>query len=403
MTMNVCRRWSTSGWLWVVALLALPNCALPVSGIGEPPDPDFPKTSAVFCDIEVKRECVINESDANVLNAIRLNAAAVALTTGDSRTFVLDESETARGLCDGKPQLVTMLNPFPKGEMVCLKCGLIGAPPAKYADVNAVCKARCLFNVGDFVPLPPDPPKYCTEHARASTNTLLNTCFSPACTVGGSPILDGPLAFVDPRLTPVPVKWRDGFNAAAIGAGNDLTRTLPSPPGPPGTGPFDAGAVSEQWITKGDAYVEFSANENTSSHILGLTVVPDGCAFPCTDTDPDYPGIAFALSLNFDKRLYIIESGDVLPGPGPNGSARMDEYAAGERFRISLRDNSNGTAEVKYSKVAPGCLPGNVCAEEEIFSHTASIPTYRFRVDTAFRESPATLTDVRVVFIKPQQ
>jgi hypothetical protein len=85
---------------------------------------------------------------------------------------------------------------------------------------------------------------------------------------------------------------------------------------------------------------------------------------------------------------------------GPDIGGSFGTYTAGERFRVSVRDNSNGTAVVTYSRLPAPCTPGLACAETLIFTHTGSIPQYPFRVDTAFREFPATLTDVRVVRIK---
>ena len=76
-------RWLSVGWFWPLALLALPNCALPVGGIG--PDVQFdpgpePRTSAIMCDIPQVPTTVPNcASPTDIGYGISFAHAAVAL------------------------------------------------------------------------------------------------------------------------------------------------------------------------------------------------------------------------------------------------------------------------------------------------------------------------------------
>src|SRR3989442_718539 len=84
------------GWLWVVALLALPDCTFTHGAV-----PSVPTTTAVFCDIEKPlfgRHCA---SDDERTRGIRQEAAAVALNTGATLDVSLDESLTALTACSG--------------------------------------------------------------------------------------------------------------------------------------------------------------------------------------------------------------------------------------------------------------------------------------------------------------
>jgi hypothetical protein len=72
----------------------------------------------------------------------------------------------------------------------------------------------------------------------------------------------------------------------------------------------------------------------------------------------------------------------------------------GERFRVSVRDNSDGTASVTYVRITGTCVPGTPCNENVILTRSGGPAHYPLRVDTAFRELNATLADVRVVRIQ---
>ena len=132
---------------------------------------------------------------------------------------------------------------------------------------------------------------------------------------------------------------------------------------------------------------------------VGFAEVPDSCLFPCTDSDPGFADIDFALSLNNNGRVYILEGGSLVPGPDLSQS--FGTYAAGERFRVRVRDNFNGTASVRYTRIVGACVPGNPCNESLIFERMAPVPAaYPLRAAAAFREQGATLANVSIVRIQ---
>ena len=382
--------WSDAGWLCLLAFMALPNCSFeagvaPARNLyqGTPPH-----TSAIYCDIEqvLGRHCATADDK---VNGIRLAAAAIALNTGQSSGIALDESPEARARCGGEPEAVTFHGAFPEGLATCVNCEIIGP---NYPTVNDACVVKCedVFSpVGPEVPPDPMVVAFCQERARASTNMVAaaapEMCFAGACSDGGMELPD----FADPRRQPEPVIWRDLVGVTANG--NELTRTAAP------TGNFDAGAASEQWITRGDAYVEFSAAQTTVSHVTGLAQLPSACPAPCPDGNPGLGDIDFAISLNVDGRFYVIENGLLITGPGTNGS--FGTYTAGERFRVTVHDNSDGTASVTYSRLTGACTPGLPCPQAVFYTHTGAAG-YPLRVDASFREAGATTNDVDVVRIR---
>jgi hypothetical protein len=376
--------WSTRDWLRIVAFLALPNCgftATPGPPLDEGPPPHI---SAVFCDIEDHRECA---SPTHKMMGIPLTSAAIALNQGTPSSVVgLDFSPAALAACPAEgAQAVIFATPFPDGMPVCLNCFQIGpAPPPPdpappYADPDKVCVAKCDENFGSN----------CTGRARASTNHPDNPdpCFVGAC-------LNGILRsdFVDPRRVPEPIVWQDLDGVSATG--NNLTRTRPA------TSQFDSGAVSAQWIRRGDAYVEFSTSTATVTQVLGLSEIPAGCSEPCPDPFADLNHIGFAILLNSEGRVHVVENGTIIQGPDPTFS--FGTYAAGERFRITLADNSTaaGDATVHYSRITGPCRPGIECPETVFYTHVGAPAHYPLRVDTTFFNPGATLTDVRTVRIQ---
>jgi len=377
------------GWFWPLVLLVLPNCSFQVNGLGPLPNLNagpLPHSSAIMCDIEKfqgpTRRCATAQ---DLANGIRLEEAAVALVTGQRNNVGLDFSPTAMGACGGQPQAIDFQGPFPDGFAVCLNCG--AAIPAFHADATAVCVAQCRDLITNAEgPAPPDPLAFCTANAHPSTNFPTSGCFDNACSDGGTLRSD----FVDPRQTPEAVVWRDTIGTSP--AGNSLQRTaLP-------TGTFDAGAVSTQWITHGTGFVEGEASENNKSHVIGLQNIPGACAFPCADSAPGIMDIDFAISLNLDGRFYILEGGILVSGPDINGS--FGTYTAGERFRIKVKDNFDGTAAVTYSRVNGPCVPGSPCPDTPIYAHVGPPAVYPVRVDTSFREQFATLANVNIVRIQ---
>jgi hypothetical protein len=387
------------GWYWVLGLLVLPNCTFNPGGLGPGPNlwpGSTPRADAIFCDIEkpLGRHCA---SDMEKVLGIRLSEAALALNTGRTSSIGLDYSADALSRCSGEPEAVEFQGAFPEGFSVCVNCGGV-VWTASYPDVNAACVARCedFFGTttsdGTIIPEnPPDPSvvSFCTAHAKASTSFPLDGCFAGACSEAGTLNAD----FVDPRRTPEPVFWRDLIGVATGGAdGNDLTRTAVT------TGAYDAGAVSSQWIGRGDGYLEFSVGTTTQRQVLGLSAIPSGCPSPCPDGDPNFTDIGFGIGLGLDARYYVLESGVTIAGPDVGLS--FGTYSAGERFRVSLKDNDNGTATVTYSRLVGACTPGTMCNEVVFYTHTGAPATYPLRADASLFEQTATLSDVRLVRIK---
>src|SRR6185503_15036299 len=103
--------------------------------------------------------------------------------------------------------------------------------------------------------------QYCSEKAHASINT--SGCVDDACTDEGAIRTD----FVDPRRKLEPVEWGDLVGTAAGGTDNNtLTRTAATGEPPM----FDAGAASQQTVTTGDAWVEFTVVATDKTRAVGF-------------------------------------------------------------------------------------------------------------------------------------
>ena len=391
-------RRSGSGWYWVLILLVLPNCTFNPGGLGPAsnlPKGPTPHDSAIFCEIPkaLGRHCASAEEQAT---GVRLDEAALALNTGLTGSVGLDFSPDALSRCGGEPEAVLFEGQFPEGFPVCLNCGsVIGT--MSFPDVDTACKAQCydfygtMTSDGSILPdNPPDPSikTFCDMNARAATNFPQTGCFMGVCTEAGTLRAD----FVDPRRTPEPVAWTNPLGIDTAGAEeNDLVRIAPE------TGFYDAGAVSEQWIARGDAYVEMSGPTTTHGRVIGLTQLPVGCAPPCDDADPGFTTIGFGIVLNNDGRYYIVENGNSPSGPDLNGS--FGTYSAGERFRVSIRSNGNNTGVVTYSRIIGACTPGAPC-NQVVFYTSPVTASYPLRVDASIREGGGSLVNVRLVRIK---
>jgi hypothetical protein len=393
------RRWSSDGWFWGLVVLALPCCSLDSSGLGTG-RASVTKTTAIFCDIEkpvpmvlppvVDRHCA---SDAEIADGVRLAAAAVALNNGDTNQVGLDYSPASLTACAGGPEAVIFQGPFPEGQTVCVDPADIG-PSATFADATAVCAVRCQNSFGtvadDDSMIPTDPPDplvvaYCASHSRVSTN-VPTTGFASQCSAAGM-LLDS-FAMADPRRVPEPVDWVNTIGVAPTGGGS-LQRFSD-----PFMDSYDAGAASSQFITHGDGFVEFEATETNTARLGGLSTVPLGDP---PDTDPNYLSMGFAIALYFDSRIFLFESGTrISEGADPDSS--FGTYATGQRFRVNVKDNFDGTATIIYSRLTGPCTPGTACPE--VVLRTAGPASYPFRVDSSFREENGTLTNVVLVRIQ---
>jgi hypothetical protein len=370
------------GWLLPLVLLALPNCILDSTGYGVG-DSEFdpgngPQSSAIMCDIPKVRNPAVGEcADAtDVGTGMPLTYAAIALAQNEKNSLALDFSPDALTACSGFPKRIEFQGPFPDGLTVCLNCST--QIPAKYVDANEACVAKCIdmTNVGEFE-APGGAQAFCEQNAKVSTNFDKHTCFGGACTNGGTP----DLGFVDPRRTQEPVKWIDSLGDATA-VDNSLSKLTGA------TGTFDSGAASNQLITHGDAWIEFSAQEINTSHVVGITLDTG------TDTEPGLADMLLALSLNYDGNVYVLENGATVV------SEPIEAYTAGQRFRIRITDQHDGAAAIAFTKLVGVCMPATICSEVQIATQTAPNPSYPLRISASFREPGATLSNVTLVRIQ---
>ena len=381
-------RWLSVGWFWPLVLLALPNCVLGMSGL---PNPNHfnpgsgDLSTGVMCDIPVVPAdgvlfpCATPEE---ITTLMPQGHAALAFNLGEANTnFTLDYSSVSDEQCGaGVPRKVQMVDQFPRGTPVCLNCGQM--MPVPYQDTKAVCVAKCKEAVGVGGPQPPDLDAYCEANARVSTNFNPNQCHQGICTTGGTP-----QNFPDERPTSEKLEWTDAIGVVVTG--NSLTFNGPT------TGVFSAGAASVQLITKGDAWIEFSPGDTGVSHVLGLRTSSCDKVVNCPDGDPTLDDIEFGLSLNVNDDVNVVDKkGNIVAGPFP-------KYVKDRLFRIYVVDNHNGTAHLKYVWLSASCMDGAACPDNFIYEHpigTGAI-SYPLRVDATFRESVATLNNVKIMRI----
>ena len=387
--------WLGTGAFWIGVLVLLPNCSY-TPGTVITPDTNFdagptPRSDVIFCDIE-KPEPRVCASEQDEEHGIRLNEAAIALSEGRNSSIVLDDSPAAKAQCGGRAQLVSFQGPFPRGFPVCLNCG--SQFPSPYPSVTDACRVRCtdFFGTVDAAGTitPTKPPAagtvaFCSTYARPSTN-LINECYHGACTNEGT-LLE---TFADPRRLADRVLWADRIGTILSGPGGiDLLRDAET------TSFYDAGAVSIQWIERGDASVEFSNDVIDQPIAVGFTSIPPGCAFPCPDTETRVESIGFAVLLH-DGGVFVIARGALVSGPLPSGA--FVTFLAGQRFRIYARDLGDGTATLSVRRVNGICIAGTECDTTTLYTDTVPL-AYPFRVDAAIREKGSKISDARLVYI----
>jgi hypothetical protein len=374
------RRWLHAGWVLPLVLLALPNCMLNSEGYGVGDDHfdpgSEPRTEAIMCDIPVVQNPNISEcaTGTEVGFGIPLMSAATALAQNQGNSLGLDFSQSAVGQCGG-PKRVEFHGRFPDGLTVCVNCG---QALTKYVDAHAVCVAKCvdLTDQGEFE-APGGTQAFCEANAKVSTN-VTQVCFTNACSNGGTPILP----FDDPRRPQEPVKWT-GLVGTAVADQNNVSKV-----GGLDNGTLESGATSVQTITHGDAWIEFQAAEDDRSHVLGIKT-DNG-----TGTATDLSDIAFALSLNNDGHVYVLENGATYV------SSSFGEYDPGQRFRVKIKDNNDGTASISYWRLNGPCAVGTECSETQLATQTEPSPSYPLLIRAQFREPDATLANVTMVYIR---
>jgi hypothetical protein len=381
-------RWLQAGWVLPLALLMLPNCALDSSGtlFGEPGDPNFkpgatPQSGAIMCDIPKVPagggafDCLVDPADLE--GGMPLTYAAVALAQGETfGSLGLDYSADAISACgENTPRKIEFHGELPKGYQLCLNCAQI---PAEYVDPTAACVAKCVDLVIASENKPTDGAQtWCQANAKVSTN-FTETCIGDACTNNGMP-----KAFDDPRKYQEPVTWDVLGNYVQV-SGDELIKS-----GDDGTvGNWDGGAASTQIIKSGDAWVEFEVKEiNNVSHVLGV-------ASGAVDTSSELEDVGYAISLNWDGNIYIIENFPTYV------SAPIGTYQPQDRFRIKIKDNHDGTASISYKRLDGPCQDGTVCLEEDLGTQTQPSLSYPLRINASFREPGATFKKVSLVRIQ---
>ena len=115
----------------------------------------------------------------------------------------------------------------------------------------------------------------------------------------------------------------------------------------------------------------------------------------CQDNDPSLEGIGVSLDLNHVAQVFVIETVPAfaaLPFSPP-------DYAAGDRFRVHVKDRHDGTAEISYTRVVGPCNDGEACTEDPPFYTSPIFPRDPLRVDASFRD-PSTFADVKLVRIR---
>ena len=159
--------------------------------------------------------------------------------------------------------------------------------------------------------------------------------------------------YVDPTAA-LNVQWTNVVNLTA--SGNSLTKPTN------GNVAWNAGAVSTQAIASGDGYVEFTASENNTNRMCGLS---NG------DSNQDYSDIDFAIYLYSDGNTYVFEGG--------TNKANLGSYALNDVFRVAVEGGV-----VKYRK-------------NGVVLYTSTVtPTYPLLVDTAISIPGGTINNVKL-------
>jgi hypothetical protein len=395
-------RWLRVNWLLPLALLMLPACGLPTSGgcidcgcdncadEGGPnldPGPE-PLDNAVFCDIETPggRTCA---SDALIADpdVVRLSQGAEALVVSLGSSIALDYSADALARCGGKPEAVEFYNNFPDGTPICVNCSAVATTST---DATKLCIAQCEDFSSEGAPVDSNLEADCTKRSHLSINAATpKFCFEGACADAGE--------FLNTwgnRRDPEAVTWQ-GLTSNMTANDNTLTKNAT------GTDTFDAGAASNETITTGDGYVEFTAS--------GLTTRMIGLSAGDVDLDSGYTTIDYGLDLFKDGCVYVFEKGVQKPGPLKLGDAgnpcTVDgawlTYQDGDKFRVSVTDTKDGSGfgVIGYVQVTPSCTTSLDCPS---FYDSASLAAYssHLRVDTSFHDDNAKIENIVLVRIR---
>lgn len=146
------------------------------------------------------------------------------------------------------------------------------------------------------------------------------------------------------------VTWSNDVGVSI--SGSSLSKT--------GAGGWTSGAVSANAIEGGDGAMEFTATETNTMRVAGLS---------SGDSSQSWNDIDFGIEVRDDATIEVVEAG---ASRGTFGA-----YAAGDRFRVEVRDGVVGYYRNGSS-----------------FYTSTVTPAYPLRIDTALNSAGATLTDL---------
>jgi hypothetical protein len=164
-----------------------------------------------------------------------------------------------------------------------------------------------------------------------------------------------------PRAQDQRVVWTNLVNTAVDSTGTVLTKTAGC------DGCDDAGATSQQELSAGDGYVEFTVGEATTFWMAGLGHGNDGAGFGDID---------FGFRFNGLGGADVIENGTYAGGDTP--------YAAGDVFRVAV---VNG--RVQYSR------------NGRYLKESARVPQYPLLLDASLGNLGTTVRDAKLGFFPP--
>jgi len=177
-----------------------------------------------------------------------------------------------------------------------------------------------------------------------------------------------------PAPNPVPITagthnviWTNVVNASA--SGNSLTKTL-------NANSWNAGASSVQFIQAGNAFVETTLASNRQGTIIGLSK---------GDSNQEWRDIDFGASINTNGFLYVLESGNVVFGPGPT-------HQVGDVIRVEVSGSNviykrNGTAfHTSTNVINNGNYP--LVADTSILRPNAVLSSVKMGISTIVSPSP---------------
>lgn len=309
-----------------------------------------PRSSVIFCNIELDRRCATADDNRDGVDIAR------PFESGRASNIGLDKSAEAMAECPEFGRAIIHRSVFPDGDPLCVNPTFV---PDTHATVNDACKAHC-----ETLDEARDGTFLCDFIAWQAPGA--EAPFPDACIASGSIRPD----FVDPRKAtpatptpPTPTPTPPGFNPVAwTGAtgvsvnGNDLVKFL-------ATQWDNAGAVSQAQLF-GDGRVQVVASEQTTMRIFGLG---DG------SITTNFRDVEFGILLRPLGEIQIFEAS---ANAGVAGT-----YVTGDVLEVEVVGGV-----VLYKK------------NGTMFYRSTITPTFPLRVEAALFDQGATLTGARTSF-----